>query len=139
VYPDYQDKGLYRAQATVSVKMRDLDKVSDALDLISMIGLDSVNGPTFGLSDKLMEETMRQAREMAIDKAKTKAQELADLSGMKLGRIVNVAEGTQGGYPTPMYARDLTVSSTMEAKVATPIEKGSSEVTVTVTLSYETR
>ena len=137
VYPDYEDKGLYRAQAMVSVKVRDLDKVSEALDLIGTIGLDSVTGPTFGLSDDLSEKSMREAREMAIDKAKAKAEELASLSGMKLGRIVNVAEGSNGGYPAPLYARDMAVS-TLEAKVATPVEAGSSEVTVNVTLSYET-
>ncbi len=139
VYPDYQTSGMYRAQASVSVKIRDLDKVSEALDLVGTLGLDNVSGPVFGLSDELSEKTMREAREMAIEKAKTKASELARLSGMKLGRIVNISEGGSGGYPVPMYARDMAVSSTMEAKVETPVEAGSSEVVVNVTLSYETR
>ena len=139
VYPDYQEEGLYRAQANLSVKIRDLDKVSEALDLVGTLGLDNVSGPVFGLSDELMEKTTREAREMAIEKAKNKASELAELSGMKLGRIVNISEGGSGGYPVPMYARDMAVSSTMEAKVETPVEAGSSEVVVNVTLSYETR
>lgn len=139
VYPDYQTSGMYRAQASVNVKIRDLDKVSEALDLVGTLGLDNVSGPVFGLSDELSEKTMREAREMAIEKAKTKASELARLSGMKLGRIVNISEGGSGGYPVPMYARDMAVSSTMEAKVETPVEAGSSEVVVNVTLSYETR
>lgn len=139
VYSDYQEEGLYRAQASVSVKIRDLDKVSEALDLVGTLGLDNVSGPVFGLSDELMEKTTREAREMAIEKAKNKASELAGLSGMKLGRIVNISEGGSGGYPVPMYARDMAVSSTMEAKVETPVEAGSSEVAVNVTLSYETR
>lgn len=139
-YPDYQERGLYRAQATVSVTVRDLEKVSSALDLVGTLGLDSVMGPSFGLSDELREKTVREAREMAIEKAKDKAKELAGLAGMNLGRIVNVSEGsTGGGYPAPMYARDLSASSTMEAKVETPVEAGSSEVVVNVTLSYETR
>ncbi|GAB4026645.1 MAG: SIMPL domain-containing protein [Candidatus Microgenomates bacterium] len=139
VYSDYQEEGLYRAQANLSVKIRDLDKVSEALDLVGTLGLDSVSGPVFGLSDELSEKSMREAREMAIEKAKNKAYELADLSGMKLGRIVNISESGTGGYPVPMYAREMAVSSTMEAKVATPVEAGSSEVVVNVTLSYETR
>ncbi len=139
VYSDYQEEGLYRAQANLSVKIRDLDKVSEALDLVGTLGLDNVSGPVFGLSDELSEKSMREAREMAIEKAKNKANELADLSGMKLGRIVNIGEGGSGGYPVPMYARDMAVSSTMEAKVETPVEVGSSEVVVNVTLSYETR
>ncbi len=138
VYPDYQEKGLYRAQASLSVKIHELDKVSEALDLVGTLGLDNVSGPVFGLSDELMEKSMREAREIAIEKAKNKASELADLSGMKLGRIVNISEGHSGGYAVPMYARDMAVSSTMEAKVETPVEAGSSEVAVNVTLGYET-
>ncbi|TXH01874.1 MAG: DUF541 domain-containing protein [Candidatus Moraniibacteriota bacterium] len=140
VYPDYQEKGLYRAQASLSVKIRDLDSVSSALDLVGTLGLDNVSGPVFGLSDKLSEKSMREAREIAIEKAKNKAKELAELSGMHLGRIVNVSESGNNGYPTPMYARDMAVSNTMEAKIVdTPIEAGSNEVVVSVTLSYETR
>lgn len=138
VYPDYQEKGLYQAQASLSVKIRDLDKVSDALDLIGSLGLDNVSGPSFGLSEELSEKTVKEAREMAIDKAKSKAEELSGLAGMKLGRIVNIQEGGQGGYPVPMYARDMAVTNAGEAKIETPVEAGSSEVMVSVTLSYET-
>ena len=137
-YPDYLEPGSYQAQASVSVTLREMDKVSEALDLVGTLGLDSVTGPVFGLSDKLLEKSTREAREEAITKAKKKASELAELSGMKLGRIINVSEGVSGGYPVPMYSRDMAVSSTMEAKVETPVEAGSSEVMVNVTLSYET-
>lgn len=139
VYPDYQEEGLYRAQASLSVKIKDLDKVSDALDLVGTLGLDNVSGPSFGLSEELSEKTMKEAREIAIDKAKSKASELSDLAGMKLGRIVNISEGSQGGYPVPMYGREMAVSSDMQTKVETPVEVGSSEVVASVTLSYETR
>lgn len=138
VYPDYQEKGLYQAQASVSVRVRDLDKVSEALDLVGTLGLDNVSGPVFGLSDELSEKMTRQAREKAIAIAKNKASELAELSGMKLGRIVNISEGGSAGYPVPMYAREVA-APTLDAKTSTPVEAGSSEVVVNVTLSYETR
>lgn len=138
-YPDYQDAGLYRATASVAVTVRDLETVSPALDLVSSLGLDSVSGPTFGLSDDLRDKTTRQAREMAIDRAKEKAEELAGLAGMSLGRIVNITEGSMGGYPAPMYGRDMVVTNAEELKVETPVEAGTSSVMVNVTLSYETR
>lgn len=127
-YPDYNNENQYRAYANVSVIIRDLEDVSSAMDLIGTLGLDNVSGPTFGLSDELREKTTKEARELAIGKAKAKAEELADLAGMRLGRIVNVTEGSLGGYPVPMT----------ELKVETPVEAGSSEVVVSVTLSYET-
>lgn len=138
-YPDYNNQHQYRAYANVSVRIRDLENVSPAMDLIGSLGLDNVSGPSFGLSDELLEKSTKEARELAIGKAKAKAEELAGLAGMRLGRIVNVTEGSRGGYPAPIYARDAVVSGGAEVKVETPVEAGSSEVVVNVTLSYETR
>lgn len=139
-YPDYQNKNNYRAYASVSVVVRELDKVSEVLDLIGSLGLDDISGPSFGLSDELMNKTVKEARELAIDKAKAKAQELSGLAGMNLGRIVNIVEGTN--RPQNYMVRDaMPVSGGGIAieKTTTPVEVGSSEVVVDVTLSYETR
>lgn len=138
-YPDYQERGLFRAQAMLSVTIKDLEQVSPALDLIGSLGLDSVQGPSFGLSDSLREKTMKEARQIAIEHAKDKADELSGLAGMKLGRIVNVSEGYSGGAPVPYMARDMAIGAAEEAKLSTPVEIGSSEVVVNVTLSYETK
>lgn len=137
-YPDYQNTNRYTAYASVSVVVRDLEQVSPVMDLIGTLGLDNVSGPTFGLSDELMEKTTKEARKIAIDKAKNNAEELASLAGMRLGRIVNIVEGNQG-YPVPMYARtELSMDKVGSPTTPTPVEVGSSEVNVSVTLSYET-
>lgn len=138
-YPDYQNKNLYTAYANVSVVVRDLEAVSPVMDLIGTLGLDDVSGPTFGLSDELMNKTVKEARSLAIDKAKSKAEELSQLAGMRLGRIVNVNEGANRS-PNYMVREAMPVSGGgMDlAKTATPVEAGSSEVSVLVTLSYET-
>ncbi len=139
-YPDYNDKNRYTAYATVQVTVRELENVSPAMDLIGTLGLDNVSGPTFGLSDELMNKSVKEARGLAIEKAKAKAEELSDLAGMKLGRIVNIAEGSS---PSPNYmvrnAAPMAADAVMMEKTATPVEAGSSEVVVNVTLSYETR
>lgn len=138
-YPDYQDKNKYTAYATVQVVVREMEQVSRVLDLIGTLGLDNVSGPSFGLSDELLETTTKEARTIAIDKAKQKAEELSGLSGMRLGRIVNVSEG--GSRPQPYLLRDalpMTGGGAEVAKTETPVEPGSSEVVVSVTLSYET-
>lgn len=138
-YPDYNDTNEYRAYANVQVVIRDLDDVSPAMDLIGTLGLDNVSGPHFGLSDELLEKSTKEARELAIGKAKDKAEELAGLAGMKLGRIVNVVEGRTGGRPSPMYAEaGVMLDKASAPTTPTPVEPGSSEVEVTVTLSYET-
>ena len=139
-YPDYNDKNLYTAYANVQIVVRDMETVSPAMDLIGTLGLDNVSGPSFGLSDELMNKTVKEARGLAIEKAKAKAEELSGLAGMRLGRIVNVVEGANR---SPNYMmRDAAVpmagGGVEMAKTSTPVEAGSSEVSVSVTLSYET-
>lgn len=139
-YPDYQNKNNYTAYATVTVTIRDMESVSPVMDLVGTLGLDNVSGPSFGLSDELRDKSTKEARTIAIDKAKQKAEELANLAGMRLGRIVNVLEGG-ASFPQPYLTRDtmaLTVGTPETVKTPTPIERGSSEVVVNITLSYET-
>ena len=137
-YPDYQDTNRYSASASLEVVVREMDQVSPALDLIGQIGLDSVSGPTFGLSDELSDKTVKEARKLAIDEAEKKAEELASLAGMRLGRIVNVVEGNMG-RPVPMYSQaEVMMDKVGSPATPTSVEAGSSEVNVSVTLSYET-
>ncbi len=139
-YQDYQQKNLFHVQSSVNVIVRDIEKTSQTLDLVGTIGLDNVSGPTFSISDNLKNKTVKEARELAIDKAKAKAEELAGLAGMKLGRIINIVEG--GARPQNFMVRDMAPmagSNISMEKTAPPVEVGSSEVVVDVTLSYETR
>lgn len=142
VYQNYSNDGsvnkTYSVNSSVEIKIRDIEKVGAVVDLIGEQKLEQAGGLMFTLSDSLREKTTKQAREMAIAKAKSKAEELASIAGMRLGRIVNVQEGYIGGIPVPMYgktemARDMSVSST-----PAQIETGTNDVTVSVTLSYET-
>lgn len=136
-YPDYQDRNRYSAYASVQVVVRELEDVSPALDLIGNLGLDSVSGPSFELSDQLRESSVKEARKLAIEEAKAKAEELAGLSGMRLGRIVNVSE-TADNAPSPYLMRETMAAMEKEVKTPTPVEVGSSEVEVRIVLSYET-
>lgn len=137
-YPDYQTKGTFAAMATVTVKVRDLEKVGSVLDLVGTLKLENVQGPNFTLSDELQKKTTKSAREMAIGEAKKKAEELAGLSGMSLGRIVNVQEGASAPIMYTMRDAVAPMAAGNLEKTSTPVEKGSSEVVVNVTLSYET-
>jgi len=137
---DYRDQGGYVAYAQFQVKIGEIEKTSQVLDLVGQLGLEQVSGVSFGLSDKLEKESTKEARELAIEEAKDKAEELAKLAGMKLGKIVNVQEN--GRYPQPYLMRSemamLDSSTDQELAAPTLVEVGSSEVSVSVTLSYET-
>jgi len=139
--PSYGPEGQtdeYVAYAQLEVRVRQLEKVSEVLDLVGRLGLEQVGGLSFGLSEKLSQDVTREARELAIEEAKKKAEELAKLAGMKLGKIVNVEENGQAPRPYLMRAEALKYDAAGEEVTPTPVEPGSSEVRVTVTLSYET-
>lgn len=142
VYPDYLPAqagqpgrtSQYNVEAQVSVKTKDFEVASRVLDLAGQLGLNQVGGMSFTLSDSLQEKATKEARAQAIAAAKLKATELSGLAGMSLGRIVNVQENS-GSQPRPlMYAAGVDAP-----KTSTPVSPGTNEVSVSVTLSYETR
>ncbi len=129
----------YNVNANLSVSISDFAKLNQAVDAATSVGANQVGGINFTLSDDKKKDVENEARKEAIENAKSKAQELAGLAGMKLGKIVNVYETPQ--FEGAMYAKDM-VSALPQAGggagAPTNIEPGSTSFSFTVTLSYET-
>ncbi len=70
----------------------------------------------------------QEARKKAVDDARKKASELSSAAGMTLGKIVNIQEGTSNRI-YPMMAKSAD----------TEIQPGTTDITSSVTLFYETR
>jgi uncharacterized protein YggE len=124
----------------LKVSFADFSKLNQAVDSATRVGANQIQGINFTLSDDKKAEVEKEARKQAIEEAKKKAQELASLSGMKLGKIVNISEGTAN--PIMPYA-DRNMLQAKEgmgggAGAPTNIEPGSSSFEYTVTISYET-
>ncbi|MEO8065699.1 MAG: SIMPL domain-containing protein [Candidatus Doudnabacteria bacterium] len=145
VYPsyDYQNGkntiNGYQGSQSISVKVHGVDKSTDNLSKILagavLSGGNQIQGVQFSFDDP---DNLKQvARKQAIDKAKQKAQELADATGLKLGRIVSISENN-AGYPTPMpYATGMGGGGSDVKSVAPTIEPGSQDVTATVSITFE--
>ena len=74
-----------------------------------------------------------EAREEAMADAKAKAEQLAELAGVTLGKPTYISEGTQ---TPPIYPR-LMVEIVEEAVVGrTPISPGETEISLTVQVVY---
>jgi len=127
----------YTVTQTVLVKVRDFSKVGDVLGGVIGAGANSVSQLTFTIDDD--EKVLSEAREEAINKAKEKAESIAEAAGFSVGRLLSISES--GVYPRPMYyAKDIVYGlGGGEAQSAQSIEPGSQEVTVDVTLTYEIR
>ena len=124
-------RGYYRASNMLEVTVRELDKAGQVLQAATDAGANNVWGISFELEDP--QPLLAQARVKAVEHAKQNAQELAKLSGVKLGAIVSISEGggTQGPVP-PMFR--------MQAEAAhggnVPIERGEVTVTQQVQIVY---
>jgi uncharacterized protein YggE len=123
----------YDASSNVTIKVEDSSKVNEVVDTATSNGANQVGGISFEVSDPT--QAQNQARDLAVEDAKKKAQEAAAAAGFTLGKIINYSESTNDNYPTPMYAEAARDMSTLSAP--TKIEAGSSEIQMTVRLSYE--
>lgn len=121
----------YSASTNLSVKVRNLDNVNNVIDAAGANGANQISGLSFGVDDKTKAED--EARKKAVDEAKKKAEQAAKIAGFKLGRIINYSENFQG-EPRPI---PLMMETAKSQGAPTQVEPGSSEVTVSVTLSYE--
>jgi uncharacterized protein YggE len=128
----------YQANSTLLIKVRKTENANSVIDAATAAGANQVGGVSFDVSDKTKAEN--EARDVAIAEAKRKAETAAKAAGFTLGRVINYSEGFGGVMPMPMYAKaDTAMMVGNPERSATQIETGSSEIVVTVSLSYEIR
>ncbi len=145
VYPqyDYRDGTNritgYQVTATLVVTVRDIDKVNQVVDQATANGANTVGGIQLTVAEDKQKELLQQAREQAVKEAKEKASSLANAAGISLGKIVNVVE-TPRGLPGPVMM-DLKAANAqgLGGGGGTEIQPGSTDITTSVTLYYETR
>jgi uncharacterized protein YggE len=123
----------YELTQTATIKIRDFDKINTIVGGLSQAGANQISDISFSIDEP--EDYKNQARIEALKKIEKRAQLLSKETSLKLGKIVSVSES--GIFPSPIY-RDLkaTVGSTEDLPSA-PIETGTQEITVTLTVSYE--
>ena len=95
----------YSVSNQASVKIRSLDNVGAIIDKTAEAAGDLVriNGISFSIDDP--QPLHDEARTNAVDDLQRKAEMLADLSGVKLGRLVYISESGAFSPPQPYYAR----------------------------------
>lgn len=128
--PRYSDRGDeivgYTASNSVAARVRELARAGAIIDAAVGAGANSVSGPALERSD--VAGLYRQALRNAVADARTKAEALATASGLTLGAVSSVSEGSQGPVPVAV-GRDA-------ATPGVPIEPGTQDVTATVTVVF---
>ncbi len=124
----------FRVSNTVRAQVRDIASTGPLLDSIASAGGDEtrVNGLRFGIDDET--SLLASAREAAWNDARNKAEQLAALSGHTLGKATSITETNKG--PVVPMPRMIAADMGMAERASTPIEPGTSTVTVTLQVEF---
>ncbi len=139
VYPEqnYDNNGQptrlrYRVTNTVHVTVRDTAQLGALLGRSVEAGANEVSNIVYAFSNQAALE--RQAREEAMTRARTKATQLAQFGGAKLGAVRQITEGLQsGGGPLPSFRLE---SMAADASAEVPVVSGQLAVTVSVRVTF---
>jgi uncharacterized protein YggE len=123
----------YELANVVEITVRDLGKMGDAVDGSLKAGATSMDSLNFRLNDPSPAE--KQARTLAMTQARSRADVLAEAAGVAITGVSDVSEG--GAMPPRPYAAKAERMMVAE-DASTPVETGSLEISVTVSVTYRT-
>lgn len=127
----------YTVTQNIEVNVKPIEKANKVVDSATQNGANLVGQVSFSFTDETKLMLENKARAEAIMKAKQKAQNLANLSGIHLGKLVNVVESSDG-RPWVMPMMQSGKGTSDQGVPPTNITPGESTVTITVTLFYDT-
>lgn len=119
----------YRATNAIAVKIHPADAASRLLALIVGTGGDAtrIKSVRYSIADD--SQLVKDARSRAFNDAKNRAEQYAQLSGLRLGRVLSISEAT-GATPPPVGAPRAMPSMV-------PLEPGQQTVNFSVTAVWE--
>jgi uncharacterized protein YggE len=141
IYPEYDYSGNqqilrgFRVNNTLVAKIRNIDSTSEIVDIAVAAGGNdtSIQGISFTIDDP--EELRAQARELAVEDARARAETLASASGVSIGAPIAISETSFSAPPIP-YAEGAAAADRAQQSVDTPIQTGELDVTVSVTVRW---
>ena len=93
----------FRVVHMIEITFRDIDGAPAIVDGLVKAGANTIYGTSFGFNDA--ESMGERAHEEAVKDAQKRAERLAALSNMTLGKIVSVSEQSNGTFP--VYNKDM--------------------------------
>lgn len=121
----------YQARHTIEVRVDDLTRVGDLLELAIGAGGTSVHGVRFDLKQRTTLE--REALTRAVADARARAEAAAAGAGSAVAGIVRIEEAGLGGGPEPVMMR--MAAAPMAGDAAPPVAPGETVIRATVTLT----
>ena len=122
----------FRVTNIVSAKVRDLDRTGEVIDDAASAGGDLVQVQSLSFTIEEPDDLRAEAREEAVAEARAKAERLAELAGVKLGKPITINEEGFVQPPIPFARGELAAAPAAE----TPIQPGELEVSVSVSVLF---
>jgi uncharacterized protein len=118
----------YQFTNTVRVAVRSLKTIAAVVDDSVAAGATTISGISFRLGDPKTVEA--QARQLAMNDARAKADALAAAAGVAVKGVASITESSSS--PVTYYP----AADKAAAGASTPIQTGTTDVTINVTVSY---
>jgi uncharacterized protein YggE len=125
----------FSATHNLSVKAKKLDGVNTILDKVASVRDVQIQGVSYDLADK--EKVYTEARKLALEKARQKADEIAKVTGVSIKKVQSVSEsGVQNITPMHQNFRAMDFTSVGSSN-STSLAPGQLEYTVSMNVRYE--
>jgi uncharacterized protein YggE len=121
----------YRVANMVVAKIREVTKAGVIIDAVVAAGGDLTRIDSIAFSVDEPSPYYQEARQKAFADAKAKAQQMAQLAGVTLGKPTYISESTYVPSPTPV----IRMAGAAPA-AETPISPGEMEITLSVQIVY---
>ena len=131
-------KGQYQATNQVSVRVRNVDKVSQAIGAVTAARANILSGPTLTQSNP--EKAKLSAYGNAYKAARARAEAYADAAEMQVSRVLAIRDGGASGGPQPYYGDAMAEQAAAPPPVARtsapPVRVGTDIIEVTVAVDF---
>jgi len=118
----------YRASNRVTIRLRDVTKVANVIDVLVGAGANDIGGINFTVSQP--SKHLDEAREKAVADARRKAEIFAKAAGVTLGEPISISEET--GAPAPMFRGKMAAPMAAGA----PVAQGEETLSVSLNVSW---
>lgn len=125
----------YRVRNMVTVKIREVDDTGVIMDAVAAAGGDYTRIESISFTVDDPEEYYEEVREKAMEDAEAKAEQLAKLSGVSLGKPTYINEGDIYFPVSGDFYRGEAIPAPAPA-VTTSISPGEDEIQLTVQVVY---
>jgi uncharacterized protein YggE len=137
---DYgKDRGRFRADNVVEIRMRDTRRVGEAIAAATDAGANLLSGPDLRISDR--EKANRSAYAAAYRAARSRAEAYAGAAGLKIKRVLAIHDNGESGGPVAYERASAGYDAVAQATPASlppamPFSPGTSTTEVRVRVDF---